>query len=213
MNDSATSLVAAIWHRNPTLLSYLGLCPLLAISSTVANGLVLGLASTAVLLTTNLLISLLRGLLTPAIRIPAFVLIIAAVVTAVDLLLNAFLFEMYRILGLFIPLIVTNCVILGQAETVASREPPAVAVHSALTTGTGFIVTLVLLGAARELVGHGTLFSNMDLILGEWAAVLEITLPFRGLLLALLPPGAFFALAGLAALNQHHGTGNEENKQ
>jgi len=200
MNNHRTLFFGGLWGNNPALVQLLGLCPLLAVTTSVVNGLMLGLATTAVLLATNVLISLLRGFLIPAVRIPLFVLVIASFVTSVDLLINAFWHDLHQILGLFIPLIVTNCTILAQAETIASRRSPAAAAASALGTGLGFGFVLVLLGAMREIIGRGTLFSGFDMLLGPRAAGLELALPYDGMLAAVLPPGAFFGLAALVAL-------------
>jgi electron transport complex protein RnfE len=173
---------------------------LLAVTTTVVNGLTLGIATAAVLLATNTLVSLLRKSLVAVARIPLFVLIIAALVTSVDLLTNALLFELHEILGLFIPLIITNCAILAQAETVASRQPVGRAALAGLSAGLGFLAVLVVLGALREAIGAGTLFAGMHLLLGDIAAGWTIDLPFDGVLAAALPPGAFFGLAALVAL-------------
>ncbi len=189
-----------LWSGNPALVQLLGLCPLLAITTTVVNGLALGLATTIVLILTNTVISLLRGLLAPVVRIPLFVLIIASLVTSIDLLTNAYLPDLHRVLGLFIPLIVTNCAILAQAETVASRHAAGVSAVSGCAAGLGFTGVLTALGAIREVLGQGTLFAGLDLLFGPGAQGLRIDLPFHGMLAALLPPGAFFGLALLLAV-------------
>jgi electron transport complex protein RnfE len=200
MSELKTLLVNGLWSSNPALVQLLGLCPLLAVTTTVVNGLTLGLATTVVLLATNTLISLMRRSLIPVVRIPLFVLIIASLVTCIDLLTNALLFELHEILGLFIPLIITNCAILAQAETVASRQPVGVAAVSGLASGLGFCAVLVVLGALREVLGSGTLFAGMSMLFGETATAWTIDLPFDGILAAVLPPGAFFGLAILLAL-------------
>lgn len=191
----------AAWRQNTGLVVLLGLCPLLAVSSTVINGLGLGLATTFVLLVSNLSVSLLRKTLRPEIRIPAFVLIIAAAVTAIDLLMQAWFHDLYGVLGIFIPLIVTNCAIIGRAEAFAARNPPLAAAIDGVGTGLGFCLTLVMLGAFRELAGHGTLLAGADMMLGGWADVLELhVIPNHpGFLLAILPPGAFIGLGLLIA--------------
>jgi len=189
-----------LWNNNAALVQLLGLCPLLAVTTTVVNGLTLGLATMAVLLATNTLVSLMRKSLVPVVRIPLFVLIIASLVTSVDLMTNALLFELHEILGLFIPLIITNCAILAQAETVASRRPVGEAALSGVATGLGFCLVLVVLGGLREIFGSGTLFAGMSMLLGTRAEGLTIDLPFDGMLVAVLPPGAFFGLAVLLAL-------------
>lgn len=190
-----------IWLRNTGLVVLLGLCPLLAVTGSVINGLGLGLATTLTLMCTNLIVSLARGILRPEIRIPAFVLIIASVVTVIQLVMQAWLHDLYLVLGIFIPLIVTNCAIIGRAEAFASRQPPLAALVDGLATGLGFCLTLVLLGAVRELIGHGTLLREAGLMFGQWGerAQLDILPGETGFLLAILPPGAFIGLGLLIA--------------
>lgn len=200
MNAAAIPWTEGLWRNNPALVQLLGLCPLLAVTTTVVNGLMLGLATTAVLMLTNVSISLMRRALVPVVRIPLFVLIIASLVTAIDLLTSALFFELHQTLGLFIPLIITNCAILAQAETVASRRPVPFSAASALAAGFGFCFVLIALGAVREIVGSGTLFANFDMVLGPGAAGLRLELGFDGMLIAILPPGAFFGLAALLAI-------------
>ena len=194
-----------LWDNNPGLVQLLGLCPLLAVSNTTVNGLGLGLATIAVLVITSSAVSLLRSALSPEIRIPAFVLIIATTVTAVDLVLQAWLHDLSRVLGIFVPLIVTNCTILARAEAFASRQPLAASFTDGLAQGTGFAAVLIVLGAGRELVGHGTLLADLDLLLGDrFAGVVIQVSPFdSGLLIALLPPGAFIGLGLMVALRQY----------
>ncbi|CAN5116649.1 electron transport complex subunit E [soil metagenome] len=193
-----------LWRRNVGLVQLLGLCPLLAVSTSLVNGLALGLATTAVLLGSNVAVSSVRHLVPREIRIPAFVIIIASLVTAVELLTNAFFHELYRALGIFIPLIVTNCAIIGRAEAFASRNGVVRSALDGIMTGLGFTLALILLGSLREIVGRGTLFADADLLLGDWAVGLEISLipGYGGFVLALLPPGAFFGLGLLIALKQ-----------
>jgi Na+-translocating ferredoxin:NAD+ oxidoreductase subunit E len=189
---------SGFWTQNAALVQLLGLCPLLAITTTAVNGLTLGLMTTAVLVGTNAIVSMIRGALTPVVRIPLFVLVIASLVTCVDLLSNAFLHELHTVLGLFIPLIITNCAILAQAETVASRNGLATSVVSGLATGLGFAVVLVVLGVMRELMGYGTLLRGLPMLTG--GRDLTINVPFDGMLVAILPPGAFFGLAAILVL-------------
>lgn len=190
-----------LWQQNTGLVVLLGLCPLLAVSGTVVNAIGLGLATTLTLVFSNLAVSLVRGVLRPEIRIPAYVLIIASVVTVIQLLMQAWFHDLYRVLGIFIPLIVTNCAIIGRAEAFASRNPPLAAVTDGLATGLGFCLALLLLGAMREIIGHGTLFSQAQLMFGETGRQLELTLvpDHPGFLLAMLPPGAFIGLGLLIA--------------
>jgi len=205
MADNSLAHIArqGLWDNNPGLVQLLGLCPLLAVSATVVNALALGLATTFTVVASNLTVSLIRNLVRPEVRIPVFVLVIASFVTIIELLMNAFFHQLYLILGIFIPLIVTNCSILGRAEAFASRNPPGRSALDGLAMGLGFTGVLVALGAGRELIGQGTLLANAHLLLGEWAAALEWSVlgeGYRGLLLALLPPGAFIGLGLLLAL-------------
>lgn len=194
-----------LWDNNPGLVQLLGLCPLLAVSNTAVNGLGLGLATLLVLVVSGLLVSILRHSLRPEIRIPAFVLIIATTVTAIDLSMQAWLHELSRTLGIFVPLIVTNCTILARAEAFASKQPIGASLLDALAQGTGFAAVLVVLGAGREIVGQGTLLAGADMLFGATAAEWTIPmLPFdQGLLLAVLPPGAFIGLGLLVAARQY----------
>lgn len=194
-------LVDGAWRQNTGLVVLLGLCPLLAVTNTLINGLALGLATMLTLMVSNLSVSVLRGLLKPEIRIPAYVLIIASVVTVIELLMHAFFYDLYRVLGIFIPLIVTNCAIIGRAEAFASRNRPLPSLIDGFATGLGFCITLVLLGAVRELTGRGTLLSGASMLVGDWGNNLTLTVipEHPGFLLAILPPGAFFGLALLIA--------------
>lgn len=196
-----TILADGVWRQNTGLVVLLGLCPLLAVTNTLVNGLALGLATLLTLMISNLSVSLLRGLLRPEIRIPAFVLIIASVVTVIELLMQAYFYDLFRVLGIFIPLIVTNCAIIGRAEAFASRNGPLPSLADGFATGLGFCITLVLLGGLRELAGRGTLLTGADMLFGDWAHRLELTVipQHPGFLLALLAPGAFFGLALLIA--------------
>jgi electron transport complex protein RnfE len=193
-----------LWHNNPGLVQLLGLCPLLAVTNTAVNGLGLGLATLLVLTGSNLIVSLIRPLLQPDIRIPAFVLIIASLVTAIDLTLQAWFSGLSQNLGIFVPLIVTNCTLLARAEAFASRNPPGPALIDGLAQGVGFALVLIALGSMRELLGQGTLLADADLLLGDWAATLTVQLIPEGwgLLLAVLPPGAFILLGLMVALRQ-----------
>ncbi|GAB6048108.1 electron transport complex subunit E [Methyloparacoccus murrellii] len=191
-----------LWSRNPGLVALLGLCPLLAVSTTLINGLALGLATTATLVLSNGLVSALRGSVLPAIRLPLFVLLMAAIVTAVDLVMQAGFPELHRTLGLFIPLIVTNCAILARIETYASRQPVTHALLDGLFMGLGFLLVIALLGGLRELLGTGRLLAGAEQLFGPGAAgwTVEVISGYGGFLLALLPPGAFFGLGLMLAL-------------
>ncbi|MBY6016920.1 electron transport complex subunit E [Halomonas denitrificans] len=191
-----------LWKNNPGIVQLLGLCPLLAVTNTLTNAMGLGLATLVVLVSSNVLVSLLRKGIPNEIRIPVYVMIIAALVTCVQLLVNAYAYGLYLSLGIFLPLIVTNCVIIGRAEAFASKNPVGAAALDGLMMGTGFMLVLMILGGTRELIGQGTLFDGADQLLGDWASVLRIQVmhldsPF---LLALLPPGAFIAMGLLIAL-------------
>ena len=191
-----------LWRNNTALVQLLGLCPLLAVSGTVVNALGLGIATTLVLAGSNVTVSLIRNVVRPELRIPSFVLVIASFVTAVELLMQAFLYDLYLVLGIFIPLIVTNCVIIARAESFASKNNVWRSLLDGLAMGVGFTLVLLALGAIREILGHGTLLAQADLLFGEGAEWLTITLfeDYRGYLLAILPPGAFLILGLLIAL-------------
>lgn len=191
-----------LWKNNPGLVQLLGLCPLLAVTATITNALGLGLATMLVLIGSNFLVSLVRDYVPKEIRIPVFVMIIAALVTTVQLLINAYAYGLYLSLGIFLPLIVTNCIIIGRAEAFASRNNAFSAAFDGLMMGLGFTLVLTVLGATREILGQGTLFDGADQLLGPWAKSLTIHLwqvdtPF---LLAMLPPGAFIVMGLLIAL-------------
>ncbi|MFO1417216.1 MAG: electron transport complex subunit E [Methylotetracoccus sp.] len=197
-----------LWGNNIVFSQSIGLCPLLAVTGTASNGLGMGLATAAVMLVCSALVAATRLLIPQEIRIPIFVVLIAMVVTFVDLVMNAWLHEMHKVLGLFIPLIVTNCAILGRAESYASRQAVPLAAFDGLMMGLGFTLALVLLGATREILGAGTLFANASLLLGSSFAWLETSLvePYKGFLVMALPPGGFlmlgFLLAGKKMLDQ-----------
>jgi len=193
-----------LWTRNVVLAQLLALCPLMAVTGSATNGLGMGLATTAVLMASGVSVSLLRRIIAPEIRIPAFVLVIAALVTLVDMVMNAWLHELYKVLGLFIPLIVTNCAILGRAEAYASRQPVLPSLADGFFMGLGFTLVLMTIGAIREVLGSGTLFTNASLLLGDNFAFLEtVIIPhYKGFLLLILPPGGFIVLGFLIALKK-----------
>jgi electron transport complex protein RnfE len=191
-----------LWRNNVAFVQVLGLCPLLAVTSTAINGLGLGLATILVLVSSNVTVSLIRHLVRPEIRIPVFVIVIASFVTAVELAMNAFFYDLFKVLGIFIPLIVTNCSILGRAEAFASKNSVAKSFVDGLSMGVGFAAVLVVLGAMREMIGFGTLFTQANMMFGEAASWMTITLveDYKGFLVAILPPGAFIGLGLLIAL-------------
>jgi electron transport complex protein RnfE len=200
--DNREIINEGLWHNNTALVQLLGLCPLLAVSGTVVNALGLGIATTLVLAGSNVTVSLIRNLVRPELRIPTFVLVIASFVTAVELVMQAFLYDLYLVLGIFIPLIVTNCVIIARAESFASKNNVGRALLDGLAMGIGFTAVLLLLGAIREILGQGTLLAQAELMFGEGTQWLTITLleDYRGYLLAILPPGAFLGLGMLIAV-------------
>mgnify|MGYP001824289982 FL=1 len=182
-----------LWKNNPAIVQLLGLCPLLAVTGTVVNALGLAVATTMVLVCSNTAVSLIRNIVSDAVRLPAFVMIIAAAVTCIELLMQAFAYELYQILGIFLPLITTNCVILGRADGFAAKHSLGPSIYDGLIMGLGFSCVLVLLGALRELSGTGALFANMDLLFGPGAANWKVVVfdDYQAFLLAILPPGAF----------------------
>jgi electron transport complex protein RnfE len=195
-----TTLGEYLWGDHLTLVRLLGLCPLLAVTTSFVNGFALGVATVGVLLVTNTLTSLVRRAVVPALRVPLFVLIAAALVTAIDLLSNALLDDLHERLGVFTALIVANCALLAQADTVASRRPVVESALSGLATGLGLLGALTLLGALRELLGHGTVLADLALLVGRRDGGSALALPVSGMLVAVLPPGAFFGMAALLAL-------------
>ncbi|MGL6017167.1 MAG: electron transport complex subunit E [Gibbsiella quercinecans] len=201
MSEAKELIVQGLWKNNSALVQLLGLCPLLAVTSTATNALGLGLATTLVLTLTNASISAVRRWVPNEVRIPIYVMIIAAVVSIVQMLINAYAFGLYQSLGIFIPLIVTNCIVVGRAEAVASRKPVGLSALDGCATGLGATCAMFVLGSLRELLGNGTLFDGADMLLGSWAKVLRIEVvhfdsPF---LLAMLPPGAFIGLGMMLA--------------
>jgi electron transport complex protein RnfE len=190
-----------LWKNNPALVQLLGLCPLLAVSASVVNSLGLAAATLFVLTTSNLCVSLVRNVVSDTIRLPVFVMIIAAAVTAIELLMQAYTYELYQILGIFLPLITTNCVILGRADAFAAKNPVLPSVYDGFIMGLGFGLVLVALGAIRELLGTGGLFANMQLLFGQQARAWHwvISEDYPKLLLAILPPGAFIVTGFLIA--------------
>ncbi|MGQ0286748.1 electron transport complex subunit E [Pasteurellaceae bacterium 22721_9_1] len=194
-------LSQGLWRNNPAIVQLLGLCPLLAVSNSVTNALGLGIATLVVLVCTNTIVSLFRKQIPYEIRIPIYVMVIATMVTTVQLLMNAYTYNLYQSLGIFIPLIVTNCIVIGRAEAFASKNTVIHSAFDGFAMGLGMTLSLVLLGALREILGNGTLFDGIHLLLGDWAKVLRIELFHQEnhLLLAILPPGAFIGLGIILA--------------
>ena len=211
MSDARELTRNGLWSNNPALVQLLGLCPLLAVTGTVVNALGLGLATLVVLVGSNTAVSLIRHYVPDTVRLPAFVMIIASFVTCAELLMQAFTYELYQVLGIFIPLIVTNCAILGRADAFARKNPVLPSMLDGLMMALGFLVVLLVLGALREIIGQGTLFTNMELIFGPAAANWELTLfpNYPDFLFAVLPPGAFVGLGLLIALKNRIDSGIE----
>jgi electron transport complex protein RnfE len=203
MNEFRTLFQNGLSKQNTGLVQLLGLCPLLAISNSLVNALSLGLATMLVMASASGAVSGVRHFVPHEIRIPVFVLIIASLVTVIDLAMNAFVHPLYLVLGIFIPLITTNCIVLARADAFASKNRPLHSVVDAFAMGMGLTMVLVVLGAIRELAGKGTLLSGIDLVFGEGAKgfVLHVLPNYQGFLLAILPPGAFIALGLLIAMH------------
>lgn len=199
-----TIVKAGLWDQNVVFGQMLALCPTMALTSTATNGLGMGLATMAVLALTNPLVAGLRRVITPEVRIPAFVLIIAVVVTMIDMAINAWLHELYKVLGLFIPLIVVNCLILGRAEAFASKQTMLASLIDGLAMGAGFALALVVVGAVRELIGSGTVFADASLLLGSAFSFLELQVipDYTGVLVMVLPPGGFITVGCLLAVKR-----------
>jgi len=199
-NEYATIARDGLWNNNPALVQILGLCPLMAVTNSAVNGLGMGLATMATFVISNGAISLIRNWVTPEIRVPVFMLVIACVVTIIELIMDAFFHELYTVLGIFIALIVTNCNVLARAEY-AAKHRVLNAMFDGLMMGMGFALVLITMGAMREMLGSGTLFANAHLMFGEAARAATIKLgDFHGMLLGILAPGGFMALGILIAL-------------
>lgn len=190
-----------LWKQNPGVVQLLGLCPTLAVTTTAVNGLSLGLATALVMAASNGAVSPVRRFVPSEIRVPVFILVIAALVTVIDLIIHGFAEPLHKVLGIFIPLIVVNCIVLARVESFAAKNPPAPAIWDGFMMGIGLTLVLGLLGGMREILGKGTLFSGLDLAFGSSfkSYVLTVIPEYQGFLLAILPPGAFLGLAGLIA--------------
>ena len=188
-----------VWKQNTSIVQILGLCPLLAVTTNAVNGIMLSLATILVMAISNLAVASLRNFIPHEIRIPVFILIVAALVTVVDLLFNANLHELYLVLGIFIPLIVTNCIVLARVEAFAAKNPPLQSTFDGIFMGVGMLWTLAVLGGLREFIGAGTLFSGIDLVFPTLQPLQLLPADYPGLLLAILPPGAFILLGCMIA--------------
>jgi electron transport complex protein RnfE len=213
--ESKQVAVDAIWRNNPALVQLLGLCPLLGVSNNVVNAMGLGLATVVVLSLSSLSVSLLRRYISNSIRLPAFMMIIATFTTCIELLMQAFTYELYVLLGIFIPIIVTNCAILGRAEGFARRHGVWLATWDGATNALGFALALIALGALRELLGSGALFADMHLLFGAQAAGWEMVLfrDYPPVLVAILPPGAFICTGLLIAAHTYSNDHLEQRKK
>jgi electron transport complex protein RnfE len=194
-------LYNGVWKQNTGVVQLLGMCPILAVSSSVVNGVSLGLATAVVMALSGAAISPIRTIVPNEARIPVFILIIAVLVTVIQYLMNAYMYSLYVVLGIFIPLIVTNCIVLARIEAFAAKNPPMQSALDGFAMGLGLTCVLAVLGGIREILGHGTLLSGIDLALGESAKALVVTVipNYHGFLLAILPPGAFISLGMLIA--------------
>ena len=202
MSAQPAGFSAGLWRENPALVQLLGLCPLLAVSGSVKTALGLGITTLAVLVLANASIASLRRLLDEDTRLPAQIMVIASLVTAADLLLAAWFFDLHQRIGLFVALIVTNCALLGRAEAFARRNGTFAAIQDGLGMGLGFLAVLLAMGIVREAIGRGTLFAGMS-------PIPAVDLPGSGILLFMLPPGAFITLGCVAAIkNLIDGTGD-----
>ena len=193
-----------LWGNNAVLNMFLGLCPSMAVTTSATNGLGLGLATVAVLCTSSVLVAMLRNLITKEVRLPVYILIVAAMVTMVDLSMNAWVHELYKVLGIFIALIVVNCIVLARLESFASKESVMSSLVDGLFVGLGFTAALVTIGGLREMMGQGTLFADASLLLGPAFKFLEMRIlpPDSGMLMMILPPGGFLVVAHLVILKR-----------
>ncbi len=202
MSDIKKIALDGFWKQNPGVVQLLGLCPTLAITTSMINGISLGIATALVMAISNASVSPIRKLIPTEIRVPVFILIIASLVTIIDFSVHAFIEPLYKALGIFIPLIVTNCIVLARVESFAAKNATTPSFFDGLFMGLGLAIVLALIGGLREFFGKGTLLSGIDLILGPSAnnLVIHFFSDYRGFLLAILPPGAFIVLACLIAL-------------
>jgi electron transport complex protein RnfE len=214
MTPNKTLIENGLWKNNAALVQLLGLCPMLAVTGTVVNALGLGLATMVVLVGSNIAVSLIRNYVADSIRLPAFVMIIASFTTCAELLMQAYTYELYQVLGIFIPLIVTNCTILGRADAFARKNPLIPSIIDGLSMSLGFLAVLLVLGAMREVIGQGTLFTNMHLIFGEGARNWELQVfpNYPNFLFAVLPPGAFVGLGLLIATKNYFDDRTEQKR-
>jgi len=201
MKSNKYLLISGVWKKNSTVVQFLGLCPVLAVTSTAINGLSLGLATTLVLMCTNFIISLFSQYIAKDVRIPIYMMVVSSVVTCIEMLLHAYAFNLYDALGIFISLIVTNCIIVGQADSVAVRNTPFFSLLYGLYTGIGSTIAMLIIGSVREILGTGMLFSGIEKLFGNWSNIMCINIINQDyvLLLSLFPSGGFIILALISA--------------
>jgi Na+-translocating ferredoxin:NAD+ oxidoreductase subunit E len=208
MSEFKNISVNGLWKQNPGVVQLLGLCPTLAITTSAVNGLSLGLATAFVMAASNGAVSPVRKFVPSEIRVPVFILVIAALVTVIDLIIHGYAEPLHKVLGIFVPLIVVNCIVLARVESFAAKNTPAPAMWDGFMMGLGLTLVLGILGGIREIVGKGTLFSGLDLAFGPnfKQFVLTVIPDYHGFLLAILPPGAFLGLACLIAFRNWAGS-------
>ena len=196
-----------LWKQNPGVVQLLGLCPTLAMTTSLVNGFSLGLATAFVMCLSNASVSPVRQFIPKELRNPVFILIIAALVTIIDLSMNAYVHPLHLVLGIFIPLIVTNCIVLARVESFAAKNPTLPSALDGFMMGFGLACVLALLGGIRELIGKGTILSGIELIFPQAKALVIHVIPnYHGFLLAVLPPGAFIGLGCLIAARNWAGS-------
>ncbi len=203
-----------LWDNNGVIAMLLGLCPTMAMTTSATNALGMGLATAVVMAASSLTVGLFRNYITREVRIPVYILVVASYVTFVDLVMNAWMHELYKVLGLFIPLIVSNCLPLARLEAFAAKEPPKQALMDGIFMGLGFTFALTLIGAIREILGNGTLFADASLLFGPAFHVMELRIlpsDMSGMLMMILPPGGFlvagFVVVGKRILDLRAGKG------
>ncbi|HXE40980.1 MAG TPA: electron transport complex subunit E [Azonexus sp.] len=203
-SDYKTIVKDGLWDNNGVFSMLLGMCPAMAMTTSATNGFGMGLATAVVMAASSWLVAIFRNRITTEVRIPVYILIVAAMVTVVDLGMNAWMHELYKVLGLFIPLIVSNCLPLARLEAFAAKQPPVAAVLDGLFMGLGFTIALTAVGAVREIIGSGTLFADASLLLGPSFKVIEMRLlpADMGVLMMILPPGGFIVTGLLVVVKR-----------
>jgi electron transport complex protein RnfE len=204
MAEYKTIVKDGLWDNNGVFSMLLGMCPAMAMTTSATNGFGMGVATAVVMAASSLLVAVFRKYITQEVRIPVFILIVAAMVTLVDLAMNAWMHELYKVLGLFIPLIVSNCLPLARLEAFAAKQPPVASLLDGLFMGIGFTIALTGIGAVREITGNGTLFADASLLLGPAFKAIEMRiLPAdTGVLMMILPPGGFLVTGLLVVVKR-----------